>query len=367
MAANAAGDYPSSAALPIPRVSVVPGPIIVGAGPSGLAVAASLRLLSVPSVIIERSDGIAHLWRHYAYDRLSLHLPKHFCELPHRRFPSHFPNYPSKSDFVNYLQSYTDEFGLRPVFNCTAVAARFDPTDSLWRVLAAHRSEEYVSPWLVVATGENAEPVVPEMKGKERYKGAISHSSRYRSGEAHRGKRVLVVGCGNSGMEMCLDLCKHGAMPFMSIRGGVHLLPREMLGTSTFGLAVWLLKWLPMRLVDKILLVLARLMIGDTEQYGLKRPEIGPMELKSISGKTPVLDVGALSLIRNGRIKVVPEVETLTGNGAKFADGREMEFDSVIFATGYTANVPLWLKARNLSLSLSLSLSELFLSPLLHQ
>ncbi|KAG0460102.1 hypothetical protein HPP92_023230 [Vanilla planifolia] len=336
------------------RVCVVAGPIVVGAGPSGLAVAASLRRLSVPSLIIERSDGIAHLWRHCAYDRLSLHLPKHFCELPHLRFPANYHTYPSKAEFVDYLQAYAEHFDLHPVFRCEAVAARYDPTASMWRVSTVHGScegeeevkVEYLSPWLVVATGENAERVVPEVKGMEVFKGGVLHSSEYRNGLDYEGKKVLVLGCGNSGMEMCLDLCEHGAFPFMSVRSRLHVLPREMLGFSTFELAMRLCKLFPVRLVDKILILLAWFAIGDTGKYGLKRPKIGPMELKKTTGKTPVLDVGAMKLIKRRKIKVVAEVESLTMNGAKFADGREMEFDSVIFATGYRSNVPILLKAK---------------------
>ncbi|RWV88070.1 hypothetical protein GW17_00049876 [Ensete ventricosum] len=351
---------------PTRRISIVHGPVIVGAGPSGLAVAASLRRLCVPSVILERSDGIADLWSHRMYDRLTLHLPKPFCQLPHLPFPAHFPTYPSKDHFLGYLQAYAHHFSLRPLLGCTVVDARFDSSalspsrtsDSLSessRSTSSVSSEtprepevvEFLSPWLVVATGENAEPVVPELKGAEGFEGSLLHSSEYKSGVEYEGKRVLVVGCGNSGMEICVDLCEHGAMPFMSVRSGVHILPREMLGTSTFGVAMKLLKWLPTQVVDRFLLIMAKMMIGDTEKYGLKRPKVGPLELKNTTGKTPVLDVGALSLIRDERIKIVSEVESLTSDGARFVDGGEMAFHAVVFATGYKSNVPLWLKAIN--------------------
>lgn len=84
----------------------------------------------------------------------------------------------------------------------------------------------------------------------------------------------------------------------------VHVLPQEMLGRSTFGLSMWLLKWLPMRLVDQYLLLMSHLMLGDTAQVGLNRPKLGPLELKNKSGKTPVLDVGTLAKIKIGQIKV---------------------------------------------------------------
>ncbi|XP_039115287.1 indole-3-pyruvate monooxygenase YUCCA8-like [Dioscorea cayenensis subsp. rotundata] len=335
---------------------MVAGPIIIGAGPSGLAVAASLSRLSIPSMIIERSNDIADLWQHHTYDRLSLHLPKQLCQLPHLPFPTHFPTYPSKNDFLHYLHSYALHFSLKPLFNHTVVSASFDASCSLWRVITLSESGEstvlpevveFMSRWLVVATGENAEPVMPEMKGREMFHGSVLHSSEYKNGMEYKDKKVLVVGCGNSGMEMCLDLCEHGAIPFLSVRTGVHVLPREILGTSTFKLAMKLMKWLPLRMVDKVLVMVAKLVIGDTEKYGLKRPQMGPLELKNLTGKTPVLDVGALSFIKDGTIKIVPEVESLTCNGAKFVDGRELTFESVLFATGYTNNVPSWLKEEH--------------------
>jgi hypothetical protein len=88
----------------------------------------------------------------------------------------------------------------------------------------------------------------------------------------------------------------------------VHVLPREMLGKSTFGLSMWLLKWLPMRLVDRFLLIVSRLMLGDTARLGLDRPELGPLELKNLSGKTPVLDVGTLAKIKSGDVKVLSQL-----------------------------------------------------------
>ena len=84
----------------------------------------------------------------------------------------------------------------------------------------------------------------------------------------------------------------------------VHVLPREMFGTSTFGVAMKLLKWLPIKLVDRFLLLLAKMVLGDTERHGLRRPKLGPLEIKNITGKSPVLDVGAWSLIKSGNIKV---------------------------------------------------------------
>lgn len=123
-------------------------------------------------------------------------------------------------------------------------------------------------------------------------------------------------------------------------------MPREVLGISTFGLAVLLAKWLPLWLVDKILVILSLLALGNVETYGLKRPSIGPLQFKNSAGKTPVLDIGALQKIRSGEIKVVPGIKRFLPGRVELVNGEELEIDSVILATGYRSNVPSWLKVR---------------------
>lgn len=328
------------------RCEYVDGPVIVGAGPSGLAAAACLREKGVPCVVLERSNCIASLWQLKTYDRLRLHLPKQFCELPFMGFPSDFPAYPIKQQFIKYLEDYAGKFDIRPRFNETVSSAGYDSTLGFWRVksVGLKGETEYVCRWLVVATGENAEPVVPRIEGMEEFRGPIKHTSLYKSGEEFRLKKVLVVGCGNSGMEVCLDLCNYEAKPTIVVRDTVHVLPREMLGKSTFGLSMWLLKWLPMRLVDRFLLIVSWLMLGDTARFGLDRPGLGPLELKNLSGKTPVLDVGTLAKIKSGNIKVFPGIRRLKRHTVEFVNGKIENFDAIILATGYRSNVPSWLK-----------------------
>ncbi|CAN6456367.1 unnamed protein product [Victoria cruziana] len=291
----------------------VPGPLIVGAGPSGLATAACLKEKGVPSLILERAHCIASLWQLRTYDRLRLHLPKNFCELPLFPFPPDFPTYPAKEQFIRYLESYAKHFDLRPVFNETVVSAEYDRRFGFWRIKGVRCPEgggckpeetEYVSRWLVVAAGENAEVVIPDIPGASDFSGTVVHTSSYKSGAPFRRKRVLVVGCGNSGMEVCLDLCNHNAHPSLVVRKAVHVLPREMLGTSTFGLSMFLLKWFSVKVVDRFLLLMTWLIMGSTEKLGLGRPQMGPLELKNTHGKTPVLDVGAFAKIKSGDVKV---------------------------------------------------------------
>ncbi|GAV57234.1 FMO-like domain-containing protein [Cephalotus follicularis] len=329
----------------------VNGPVIVGAGPSGLAVGAGLQQQGVPFIMLERANCIASLWQNRTYDRLKLHLPKQFCQLPDFPFPQDFPEYPTKYQFINYLESYAKHFNMEPQFNETVQSAKYDEIFGLWRVKTVsasggeHPTEvEYICRSLVVATGENAEQVVPEFEGLQEFGGDVMHACEYKSGESYRGKRVIVVGCGNSGMEVSLDLCNHDASPSLVVRSSVHVLPREVFGKSTFELAVLLLRWLPVCLVDKMLLILAWLILGNIEKYGLKRPSTGPLELNNLAGKTPVLDIGTLKKIRSGNIKVVPGIKRFREGKVELVNGQILEIDSVILATGYRSNVPSWLK-----------------------
>ncbi|KAJ8626940.1 hypothetical protein MRB53_020247 [Persea americana] len=332
----------------------VNGPVIVGAGPSGLAVAACLKEQGVPFVILERADCIASLWQRRTYNRLKLHLPKQFCQLPKLPFPEDFPEYPCKKQFIDYLESYAQHFEINPQFNECVQSAKYDETCGLWRVKTcstkgtvargAGSEVEYICRWLVVATGENAECMVPDIEGLNEFGGKMLHACDYKSGEGFKGKRVLVVGCGNSGMEVSLDLCNHNAFPSMVVRRSVHVLPREIFGKSTFETAVFLMKLLPLWLVDKLLLILAWLVLGNTERYGLKRPSTGPMQQKNTEGKTPVLDIGALEKIKSGAIKVVPGIKRFSHDRVELVDGENLYVDSVILATGYRSNVPSWLQ-----------------------
>ncbi|KAH7566432.1 hypothetical protein ACOSP7_022913 [Xanthoceras sorbifolium] len=323
----------------------IQGPVIIGAGPSGLAVAACLKQRGVPSLIIEKESCIGSLWKLKTYDRLQLHLPKKFCELPYIPFPPEYPKYPTKQQFISYLEAYASHFSIKPLLGQEVQQAKFNATTGCWWV----RTSEYqfASPWLIIAAGENAEPVIPNIDEISKFTGRILHTNTYKDGAAYRGSKVLVVGCGNSGMEISLDLCNNGAQASIVVRDKLHILPKQVLGKSTFALSMSLLKWFPVTVVDRFLLFCSRLVIGDTNRIGIERPEIGPLQLKNSVGKTPVLDDGAFAKIKSGEIKVVRGIQKFTAKGAEFVDGTVEEFESVILATGYKSNVKSWLREPN--------------------
>ncbi|XP_031268409.1 indole-3-pyruvate monooxygenase YUCCA6-like [Pistacia vera] len=321
------------------------GPVIIGAGPSGLAVSACLKQRGIPSLILEKESCIGSLWKLKTYDALQLHLPKKFCQLPYVKFPSEYPTYPTKQQFISYLEDYASHFSINPMLGQEVQWAKYEESKECWRVKT--NEHEYRCRWLIVATGENAEPVMPRIPGVSEFRGTLLHTSAYKDGAPFRGRKALVVGCGNSGMETSLDLCKNGAKVSIVIRNKFHILPKQVLGNSTFALSMWLLKWFPVETVDWFLLLCSRLIIGDTNQSGIRRPEIGPLKLKISVGKTPVLDDGAFAKIKSGEIKVVNAIRKFTTSGVEFADGTLEDFDAVILATGYKNNTTSWLQEAN--------------------
>lgn len=201
--------------------------IIIGAGPSGIAAAASLSRLSLPYTILEREDCFASLWRKYAYDRLHLHLKKQYCELPHLPFPTGYPDYVPKDQFVRYLEDYVAHFGISPIYRRSVESAVYDGDAGKWRIMARDLSsggamEEYSCRFLVVASGETTNPFVPEVDGLGSFPGKVIHSTQYKSGKEFEDTSVLVVGSGNSGMEISLDLANHGARTSIVARSPVR-------------------------------------------------------------------------------------------------------------------------------------------------
>ncbi|RDX95596.1 putative indole-3-pyruvate monooxygenase YUCCA11, partial [Mucuna pruriens] len=318
--------------------------VIVGAGPAGLATAACLNKLSISNVILEKDDCHASLWRKRAYDRLKLHLGKDFCNLPHMPFPSDFPTFVPRVEFLRYLDSYVSRFRISIRYNRNVESASLDDNIGKWRVVVndteANVAEVYVSQFLVVATGENAEGFVPNIYGLQGFEGEYMHCSNYLNGRDMYGKNVLVVGCGNSGMEIAYDLSNWGANTSLVVRGPVHYFTKEMVFVG-----MTLLKYFKVAKVDKIMMLMSKMKYGDMSTYGLTRPKEGPFALKIKGGTTPTIDVGCVGRIKKGEIKVFPAITSIKeGKMVEFENGENGQFDIIIFATGYNTTVLKWLK-----------------------
>ncbi|MGK0364104.1 MAG: cation diffusion facilitator CzcD-associated flavoprotein CzcO [Saprospiraceae bacterium] len=308
--------------------------LIIGAGPAGLATAGRLHKKGLDFILLEQSNQIAHSWQNH-YERLHLHTVKKYSELPFMPFPEEYPNYVPREKLVEYYENYAKIMEIKPVFNEEVRSIRKE--DGKWITTTA-KCGIYHSQNVVICTGFNRIPFRPEFKNEEEYNGQIIHSRDYRTGKNFKGQKILVVGMGNTGAEIALDLQEQGATAFLSVRGEVNIVPRDFSGRSIQETKE-MLDFLPNFLTDSLGNLVQKIAIGNLEKHGIKTPEISPAKQLRELGKTPVLDLGTVTEIKNGNIKVLPDIAHFTKNGLVFNNGEEHDFFAVILATGYRAKV----------------------------
>lgn len=279
--------------------------------------------------IVEQADRLAAAW-HRHYDRLYLHTPKQHSALPFLPFPREYPRYPSRAQLIEYFERYARAFEIAPRFSERVRAVRW--AGEHWVIGTSAGS--WRSRAVVVATGLNAVPVIPEWPGRADFGGAVLHSAAYRTGAAFRGKRVLVVGFGNSGGEIAIDLVEHGARVGLAVRSAVNIMPRDVLGIPIVSITLRT-RWLPPPVLDAVAGVIQRVRVGDLTSYGLAKRPYGPATQIAQDARIPLVDVGTIGLVKRGAIRVHPGIQRFTADGVEFVDGSRERFDAVVLATGY--------------------------------
>ncbi|MCX6216152.1 NAD(P)/FAD-dependent oxidoreductase [Spirosoma sp.] len=304
--------------------------LIIGAGPAGLAIAGQLAHRNLPFTVLEASEHIGVAWRTH-YDRLHLHTVKEHSALPYFPFPADFPTYVPRLQFVDYLERYAEHFGIKPLFNQKVIGIRQNKADKTWVVQT--ETDQFTTDRVVVATGYNRVPNQPELPGQRDFRGIVWHSVDYRNGAPFRDENVLIVGMGNTGAELALDLLEHQAKPFISVRGPVNIVRRDTFGKPAQPTAIFLSKF-PNWFYDFMAGLSQRLSVGDVSAYGLGKPK-HPPSYDTRHGKIAVIDVGTLDQIKAGNITVLPGIARINKKTVTFTDGRELPFDAIILATGY--------------------------------
>jgi len=308
--------------------------VIVGAGSAGLATGALLRRAGLEPLLLESGAEPGAAWRG-RYDRLRLHTPRLLSGLPGRRIPRRFGRWVARDDLIEYLHDYAAAEAL-DVRAGTRVE-RIDADGDGWRLETSRgpvRAET-----VIVATGYNGRPFVPDWPGRESFAGELAHSSQYRNPQSYRGRDVLVIGAGNSGAEIATDLADGGAARSrLSVRTPPQILRRATAGipAQLVGIAI---RRVPPSWVDPISKAQRRLSIPDLAAQGLPRPEAGVRTSFIATGTTPVLDVGIVDAVQHGRVEVVAAVEGFDGPDVLLADGSRIDPDAVIAATGFRAGL----------------------------
>jgi cation diffusion facilitator CzcD-associated flavoprotein CzcO len=300
--------------------------IVVGGGPSGLASSRELGRAGVRHIVLERGEAVGQTWRGL-YDGLVLHTGKHFSALPGLAFPSSTPIFPTRQQFIEYLDRYTNTFQLPITTGADVKSVREDERG--WSVdLADGRSLR--SRAVVIATGIVSNPYVADIPNRDRFNGRVIHSVEYQRPQPFARERVLVVGAGNSAGEISAELAEAGAHVTVAIRSGARVVPRQLLGIPVqyFGVA---LRHLPRPWLLRTMSIMGKLFESIRGAPTLPPPADSPC------ATVPLIGFHLADAVKTRRIQLEGAVAEFTPTGVRFLDGLEGSFETVILATGYRA------------------------------
>lgn len=328
----------------VARPSAYPTPVavdayVVGAGPAGLAVAATLRQRGLHAVVLEGEAGVGSSWRRQ-YDRLHLHTPRELSGLPGLPIPRAMGRWVARDDVVRYLEQYAAHHHLEARLNTRVDRVDRSDDDRGWTLLLDDGSV-VTAPYVVIASGFNHTPREVAVPGLEGFTGQVVRSHEYRSGADFAGQDVLVVGSGNTGTEIAVDLAEHGAARVrLAVRTVPHILRRSA-GPYAAQYTGILVRRMPRSLVDRAASLVERVTTPDLTAYGMPRPDTGLLSRVVDDHAIPVQDVGILAAIRARIVEPVAALERLGGSEhslgtAVLADGSRIAPDVVVLATGYS-------------------------------
>jgi dimethylaniline monooxygenase (N-oxide forming) len=313
---------------------------IIGAGSSGVAAAKALKEKGVPFECFEKGSDLGGMWR-YGNDNgvssayRSLHIDTSRSSLGYSDFPipGHLPDFLSHWEVAEYLDAYAERFGVRPHIRFRTEVTDVSPSGDSWTVTLKGGEQKRYSA-VLVANGHLWDPRWPSFPG--RFEGTAIHSHHYKTADPFEGKRVLVVGIGNSAVDIAVDLCRQAKSVHLSTRRSAWVMPKYLMGipVDRWGAFFSRRLRLPVRLSRAIIQRLMFLTVGDQERFGLPKPK-HPMWKEHAT-----LSQELLPYIGHGWIRVKPDVRELQGDRIAFVDGSAEPFDAVIYATGYKTTFP---------------------------
>ena len=314
---------------------------IIGAGSSGMASAKALKEEGILFDCFEIGSDIGGMWRYENDNGLSsayrsLHIDTSRKSLAYSDFPiaEDQPDFLSHWEFIKYLEAYADRSGLRQHVRFNTRVSKIEPdTSGVWLVqLESGESLRYRA--VIVANGHLWDPRYPNFPGK--FDGDVVHSHYYRTSEPFQDKNVLVVGIGNSAVDIAVDVCKQARSTIVSTRRSAWIMPKYIMGVPTDRWSSFLARNLKLstRWLRSVMQRLMYLAVGNQERYGVPRPK------HAIWQEHATLSQELLPYVGHGWIKIKPNVKELRGNVVAFDDGSERPIDAIIYATGYKTSFP---------------------------
>ena len=305
--------------------------LVCGAGTAGLAAAATLKGVGVTVTVLERSDRVGASWRS-RYDGLRLNTPGWMSTQPgFRATRRRYGEFPTRDAWIEYLEDYAAHHGIDIRFGTEA--RRVSAVDGGWRVETS--GGDLQARFLVIATGHDRDPDVPDWPGRDGFTGELIHSSAYRDPGPYRGRDVLVVGPNTTGSEVATLLARGGAARVrVACRTPPTMIARKFLGVPV-NITGAALNHLPLWVGDQVGRMTQSILFGDLTPHGLARPPAGIATTLSKRRQAPAYDDGFVSSLKAGRIELVAAVIGFDGPDVILADGTHIQPDAVIAATGY--------------------------------
>lgn len=312
---------------------------VIGAGPSGLAAARNLQRFGLPWTGYELGTDVGGLWdidapRSTVYESAHLISSRTTTEFTEHPMPPGTPDYPDHRHLIAYFRSFADRFGLREGYRFSTEVTRVEPVeDGTWRVWSTGPDgipREQVHAGVVVANGTLSEPNLPQLEGT--FDGEIFHTADYKRPDVFAGKRVLVVGAGNSGCDIVVDAVHHAASVDISVRRGYHFVPKYILGRPSDTLNQG--RPMPARIKQAVDSRLLKMFTGDPTRFGFPKPD------HKLYESHPIVNSLILHHLGHGDVTVRPDAERLDGDGVVFRDGSRHGYDVVVLATGYRLHYP---------------------------
>jgi hypothetical protein len=309
---------------------------VIGAGPSGLAAARALTKRGIAVDGYEASSRVGGLWdidnpRSTMYE--SAHLISSRTTTEFREYPMRSAvDYPGHRALRQYFQEYADHFDLTGRFRFDTRVTRLEPRDGGWEVTSLGPDGEQIR-WyrgVVLANGTLAEPNIPVFPGD--FTGELLHTSAYRSATRLTGKRVLVIGAGNSGCDIAVDAVHHASSVDMSVRRGYYFVPRYLFGRPSDTLNQG--RPLPARLKQAVDSRVLRAFTGDPVRFGFPKPDYRIYE------SHPIVNTMILNHLGQGDLRIRADVARFDGSTVHFRDGTRDDYDLVLLATGYRLDYP---------------------------
>lgn len=310
---------------------------VIGAGPMGLATARNLQQLDIAFVGFEGHSDVGGLWdidnpHSTMYETAHLISSKHMTEFSEFPMPDLVASYPHHSELRQYFQDFADSFDLRSHYEFSTQVVNIEPEGKLWRVVSecAGEQQSRLFKGVLIANGTLHKPNLPKLPGT--YAGKLMHSSEYRNPSIFNDKRVLIVGCGNSGADIAVDAVHYAKSVAISLRRGYYFLPKFINGRPIDTLGSKLK--LPRKIKQRLDAAMIGMVIGKPSDYGLPDPDYQMYE------SHPVINSLVLHHLGHGDITPQQDISAIEGHTVTFSDGNSADYDLILLATGYLLDYP---------------------------